>query len=587
MHFILSDYASEVSALREKLSEFETQKSADKESLKTMQLLVDTLTQNKLDASNKIADLQKLISDGNKRVKTLSERSNQFEIECEAQRRQIKRLTDENAEQEEDLRCLNEKFARVSELSQRQTQELLTLEQSVEKWKQIEADFENLREKNRQLKEKVTKANEEQTTEAINESNQQELEKLKVEIDQLQVESDASKTEIKRLNETSMTANEEIDTKIVLLVKTKNELAKENDELRHKLSKYRTKLIEFNGKVKLLKQSRNVLNDTVLQYATAVSQWQTEIDAASRHLVKQIDILNAERDELRVKLSEKLTSDSIEVDKLRAKLNEKSARVDLLEKQNEDLLTEMRELNDVLKNRGNAISKQSSEIEQLRQTQREQNHRIQQLEESLREKTKAIEQMKSCGDNQSEILSTSTISRADETARMHDIEDSFEEKYNKLRSIAIKLKKKVAEQQATIAKLEATPTSSSVQPPHDDKVSKETETTHLKIQNLKSLQAENDRLMDEIDALKAEKKKFANEVKEMNEKLEQNEEHIKSMRIVEEHEKKTNCALEETIKAKQKEQENLAKESQALKMKLAAVEGELKKRKGEQKWNFT
>lgn len=38
---------------------------------------------------------------------------------------------------------------------------------------------------------------------------------------------------------------------------------------------------------------------------------------------------------------------------------------------------------------------------------------------------------------------------------MKDIEDSFEEKYNKLRALAVKLKKKVAEQTAVITKLEA------------------------------------------------------------------------------------------------------------------------------------
>ena len=43
-------------------------------------------------------------------------------------------------------------------------------------------------------------------------------------------------------------------------------------------------------------------------------------------------------------------------------------------------------------------------------------------------------------------MSTSTISKADEANRMADIENSFEERYGKLKQVAIKLKKKTLEQ---------------------------------------------------------------------------------------------------------------------------------------------
>lgn len=113
------------------------------------------------------------------------------------------------------------------------------------------------------------------------------------------------------------------------------------------------------------------------------------------------------------------------------------------------------------------------------------------------------------GDNQSEILSTSTISRAEDFARMRDIEDSFEEKYNKLRGLAMKLKKKVQEQTATIAKMEA-----------DN--AKNSDSGNLKIQNLKVLQVEHDQLMDKIDKITEENSKLKKSEAQLKEEIEKN-----------------------------------------------------------------
>lgn len=45
----------------------------------------------------------------------------------------------------------------------------------------------------------------------------------------------------------------------------------------------------------------------------------------------------------------------------------------------------------------------------------------------------------------SDALSTSTVSKAEEATRMREIDDSFEEKYNKLKSLALRLKKRKVE----------------------------------------------------------------------------------------------------------------------------------------------
>lgn len=94
---------------------------------------------------------------------------------------------------------------------------------------------------------------------------------------------------------------------------------------------------------------------------------------------------------------------------------------------------------------------------------------------------------------------------------MRDIEDSFEEKYNKLRGLALKLKKKVAEQTAIITKLEA------------ENAKTNNDSGNSKIQNLKALQVENDKLMDTIDKLSEDNNKFKKLEKQLKEELEKNE----------------------------------------------------------------
>lgn len=65
------------------------------------------------------------------------------------------------------------------------------------------------------------------------------------------------------------------------------------------------------------------------------------------------------------------------------------------------------------------------------------------------EKERKIELLESEGnkfETQSEILSTSTVSKAEEIHRMKDVEDSLEDRYNKLKMLAVRMKRKIAEQ---------------------------------------------------------------------------------------------------------------------------------------------
>lgn len=142
-------------------------------------------------------------------------------------------------------------------------------------------------------------------------------------------------------------------------------------------------------------------------------------------------------------------------------------RYQLKEHEHSELLAEMRELNEALKARGDVISRMQEQHDKSRKE-------LQDLTVKLDERTKQMEQLQvkideleqheqMNGDAQSDVLSTSTISRAEELSRLRELDDGYEEKYNKLRALAAKLKKKLQEQtqqiktmeQAGAAKLEA------------------------------------------------------------------------------------------------------------------------------------
>lgn len=142
-------------------------------------------------------------------------------------------------------------------------------------------------------------------------------------------------------------------------------------------------------------------------------------------------------------------------------------RYQLKEHEHSELLAEMRELNEALKARGDVISRMQEQHDKNRKE-------LQDLTVKLDERTKQMEQLQvkideleqheqMNGDAQSDVLSTSTISRAEELSRLRELDDGYEEKYNKLRALAAKLKKKLQEQtqqiktmeQAGAAKLEA------------------------------------------------------------------------------------------------------------------------------------
>ena len=75
----------------------------------------------------------------------------------------------------------------------------------------------------------------------------------------------------------------------------------------------------------------------------------------------------------------------------------------------------------------------------------------------MAERERKIEQLESEAnrfETQSEVMSTSTVSKMEEIHRMKDVEDSLEDRYNKLKMLAVRMKKKIAEQNIQLQETE-------------------------------------------------------------------------------------------------------------------------------------
>lgn len=241
--------------------------------------------------------------------------------------------------------------------------------------------------------------------------------------------------------------------------------------------------------------------------------------------------------------------------------NEYEEQIQHLKRENSELLREMNEMNQVLKERGESISKLEAHCEeilkklQVYETQANKNvDNISQKDELIQKLTKEIEDLKNNGNSspesdtvsalkneiehlkekvnanmdtsyaESETMSTSTISRTDEANRLKDLEGSWEERYGKLRNLALKLKGRVRELTGVVAKEQ-----------------QEKEELQQKLaQNMKTIQTLQNQIDDLQDKLEINKKQanqyaerlnsIATDISKDKQQLVRNEETISKLR---------------------------------------------------------
>ncbi|XP_053696915.1 GRIP and coiled-coil domain-containing protein 2-like [Sabethes cyaneus] len=374
------------------------------------------------------------------------------------------------------------------------------------------------------------------------------------------------------------------------------EISKENAQLQHEIdqihARYSNQEHELDSKLKdfdELDKSSEMLQEKIRQYENDLqksTQDQAELQSklsesttALETLQGRFNALTVENQRLQVgnaQLSQDQADDREELATVRSKF-------ELIKLENSELLSELKEINEILKERGGVISLQLSKISELESQKTALERRlaelgspdVEQLRVQLQEaeclaaeketELNVLRERERNLDAQSDAMSTSTISRAEEVARMREIDDSFEEKYNKLRSLAVKLKKKVAEQTVLLQKHE-----------------KEKESVGLG-KNLQSLQAENDKLLDLLESERKAKEHLDAELKECKELVDKQKVEIETFNEVRSSEidssKQDKSSLESTIREYREQLQSLKREKEAFNLAKKEIDSENQKLK--------
>ena len=202
----------------------------------------------------------------------------------------------------------------------------------------------------------------------------------------------------------------------------------------------------------------------ILELRSKIEASEAQVHSKDDELLQKVDAL--EKD---------LRNEKIANEKLHSEIKEKDHQTEenaenfdalkqkllLQEDHNNELLSEIRQMNEELMQRGTKLSAQEDTISKLEQT-------VITKDNSLREAQEEVSYLKeqslnksnvgndNADDSKSEIMSTSTanLSRVEDSSRMADLESSFEDRYSKLKVIAIKLKKRVHEQEKQIKELQ-------------------------------------------------------------------------------------------------------------------------------------
>ncbi|CAH2099762.1 unnamed protein product [Euphydryas editha] len=333
-------------------------------------------------------------------------------------------------------------------------------------------DLEN---ENKILNDQITKMkNEIQELKQLTENQTVELKKIndiyKIEkeqfVNQLKSETIAAKEkydnlkkEYDNLLDLNGLLQEEVETLKLSLEQPKDDadnLSDLNVSLQADIVKLETKLSAYKQENAALlievKESRSKvkeLDNIVTEYEDVKSKlvgYKTE-NAELLHEMKEINQVLKERGEAISKLQKAIS----EMERLIETLEKDK---DMIKEERDNLLKKNERLEGDLKNAKEDTSKNSEAIDKILS---ERDNAIKNLQErdavilGLKEDLEKLKQQASTSmELPNDDMSTSTISRAEDHTRMRELDDSFEDKYTKLRIFALKLKKKLNETTAQL-----------------------------------------------------------------------------------------------------------------------------------------
>lgn len=492
-------------ALVSDLDEAKSQKDAISNSLKKTETELHEAHNkiNELDIENKSSErrIQRLSEENEQLLLHLDSLENKLGDKAKHVEAQVVSLEREKSDLSNELRA---KQMVISEL-QKNNDELTA------QYRDIKGNIETL-EKNYQNAETVIC----ELRATVKQSSEQREVYLS-ETDDLNVELHKNKALVEKLQQDLKSMSSKLSYNQIELSGYASDLQNTNEKLKEKLKQFHSKLVKFATDVKLLKQEKTNILDNFKNYIEQAKLWEAQLKQYAQKILTAFQSMEVENSELKMKLDRLTTEKSTELqqlNELKSKLDETKASKDLLneeirnlreenesqlanvKKENLELLGEMNEMNQVLKTRGEAISKQQEYCDDLlanikhKETVIKEHLQIVQskadiisslegqlcslkqdsevqinekidMREILDKKDKEIGELQKeiahMQENlnaalnssqdvnyaESETMSTSTISKSEESNRLKDLDGSWEERYGKLRTLAVKLKGKI------------------------------------------------------------------------------------------------------------------------------------------------
>uniref|UniRef100_A0A182YLJ0 Uncharacterized protein n=1 Tax=Anopheles stephensi TaxID=30069 RepID=A0A182YLJ0_ANOST len=589
--------------LKEELSHYETQKNADKECIKAMQEVADSYMDQKLQATMKVDELQKQLTKLN--VQLAEERA-AHETGTHTMRVEIEQL-------KEKLSKLAKEFERVNELQEENSnleKERIALEQELIKVKGSQTGGEKMQQ------ELQNHTNQIEHYRQHEESLQANVESLKTQLQQAENEKNRLKEDASLRSSEQDDKSEAIQRKTTLRATGKERLESQIASLEAELASQSSKLIEVNQHVvqKLVVENQNLeaqLAQLAEKLQTSISKSKQTVercerlekesetsklalevlDSEKQRLLEEVKQARAERDDLSKRYSTDLKQKDDAIVALERSLEEikdkalqsdgemgkemeaknsiarrtnHHAECSLRSAKGPRTLSKIAELQDKL-SRTETVELEPLKL-QIDQLQKLVAERETELERQRDELATALNRSNVSFDAQSDVMSTSTISRVEDVARLREIDESYEEKYIKLRSLAVKLKKKVAEQTLLLAKYEKEGSAGSATGATGADSALQTVT-----KNVQTLQTENDRLQDQLDGMTAELSK-------LREALDQKTIELTALEQMQkegvEGTAKDRTTLETAIREYQTQIQNLKREKDAFQMAKKEIDAE-------------
>lgn len=300
---------------------------------------------------------------------------------------------------------------------------------------------------------------------------------------ELAIENESLKRQLKRSSDENDDLIAELNNwegKYVTATKTIEGQEQDKVHMQAKMKAYKGKIIEIVAKFKKLRASHRATLEVVKEYSNTIPSWQeelrkvTEIINRNHHKVKPEDP-SAENDQLdrvaeltrtvedltrQLEMNRKVMT-QVEAEKLsvidekaqiEGKFKDLENKLLARKQENSDLLQEMKEVNEIMKDRGETISKQQSELSQSKQVCDGLREDLQKIQSILTDRDQTIcalieeNKTKEKADD-----GASTVSKMDDS--MTSAEFS-EEKYSKLKAMAVKLKKRLEEEAKRVKDLE-------------------------------------------------------------------------------------------------------------------------------------